>query len=184
MNNFFADAFYWIALCHCRDRWHSRVQAFSRTLRDYHLCTTEEVLTEFLSFFSDSSPHTRRQAARFARSVLSDANVMVIPQTHDAFMNGLELYESRLDKHYSLTDCNSMQTMERLGLTDVLTNDHHFTQEGFRILFQCISDFSVPSFQLGVMRVSTPYTVIAICSQGVISFPHFLSTLTSSIKMS
>jgi hypothetical protein len=29
-----------------------------------------------------------------------------------------------------------MQTMRRLGLTDVLTNDHHFTQEGFHILFE------------------------------------------------
>ena len=28
-----------------------------------------------------------------------------------------------------------MQAMRREGLTDVLTNDHHFTQEGFRILF-------------------------------------------------
>ena len=51
-------------------------------------------------------------------------------------MSGLELYESRLDKHYSLTDCSSMQMMRRLGLTDALTNDRHFTQEGFSILFQ------------------------------------------------
>jgi hypothetical protein len=28
-----------------------------------------------------------------------------------------------------------MATMRREGLTDVLTNDHHFTQEGFHILF-------------------------------------------------
>jgi predicted nucleic acid-binding protein len=28
-----------------------------------------------------------------------------------------------------------METMRREGLTDVLTNDHHFTQEGFHILF-------------------------------------------------
>jgi predicted nucleic acid-binding protein len=28
-----------------------------------------------------------------------------------------------------------MQTMRRAGLTEVLTNDHHFTQEGFTILF-------------------------------------------------
>ncbi|ETW95116.1 MAG: hypothetical protein ETSY1_31995 [Candidatus Entotheonella factor] len=28
-----------------------------------------------------------------------------------------------------------MVTMRREGLTEVLTNDHHFTQEGFRILF-------------------------------------------------
>ena len=35
-----------------------------------------------------------------------------------------------------------------------------------------VPDFSVPSSQLGVMRVSAPYPVKAICSQGVISFPH------------
>ena len=28
-----------------------------------------------------------------------------------------------------------MHIMRREGLTEVLTNDHHFTQEGFRILF-------------------------------------------------
>lgn len=112
------------------------MQAFNRTLNDYHLYTTEEVLAEFLTFFSGGSPLTRRQTARFAKHVLSDPNIIVVPQTHDSFMSGLELYESRLDKHYSLTDCSSMQMMRRLGLTDALTNDRHFTQEGFSILFQ------------------------------------------------
>jgi predicted nucleic acid-binding protein len=28
-----------------------------------------------------------------------------------------------------------MHVMRREGLMDVLTNDHHFTQEGFHILF-------------------------------------------------
>jgi hypothetical protein len=28
-----------------------------------------------------------------------------------------------------------MQVMRRLGIADVLTHDHHFTQEGFNILF-------------------------------------------------
>jgi len=29
-----------------------------------------------------------------------------------------------------------MQVMRHEGLTDVLTNDHHFTQEGFYMLFE------------------------------------------------
>jgi predicted nucleic acid-binding protein len=29
-----------------------------------------------------------------------------------------------------------MQTMKREGLTEVLTNDKHFEQEGFRALFR------------------------------------------------
>jgi predicted nucleic acid-binding protein len=46
------------------------------------------------------------------------------------------LYPARLDKGYSLTDCISMNVMRRDGLSEVLTNDEHFTQEGFRCLLR------------------------------------------------
>jgi predicted nucleic acid-binding protein len=59
----------------------------------------------------------------------------VIPQSRSSFLDALALYEARPDKAYSLTDCISMDVMRREGLTEVLTNDHHFTQEGFHILF-------------------------------------------------
>jgi predicted nucleic acid-binding protein len=51
-------------------------------------------------------------------------------------LSGFDLYASRADKGYSLTDCISMQTMRRQGLTTVLTNDKHFEQEGFHTLFR------------------------------------------------
>ncbi len=60
----------------------------------------------------------------------------MVPQSHDSFMAGLDLYEARPDKGYSLTDCISMNVMTAEGLTDVLTNDMHFTQEGFHALFR------------------------------------------------
>lgn len=37
-------------------------------------------------------------------------------------------------KAYSLTDCISMEAMRQEGITDILTHDNHFTQEGFTIL--------------------------------------------------
>ena len=46
----------------------------------------------------------------------------------------LELMRKREDKEYSLTDCISMAAMRREKLTEALTNDHHFTQEGFEVL--------------------------------------------------
>jgi predicted nucleic acid-binding protein len=46
------------------------------------------------------------------------------------------LYEQRHDKGYSLVDCTSMTTMRRQGISEVLTNDHHFTQEGFEIVLR------------------------------------------------
>jgi predicted nucleic acid-binding protein len=68
--------------------------------------------------------------------MLSDPGVRIIPQTHESFIAGFELYRTRPDKGYSLTDCISMQAMRREGLTDVLTSDKHFEQEGFRALFR------------------------------------------------
>jgi predicted nucleic acid-binding protein len=35
-----------------------------------------------------------------------------------------------------MIDCISMATMRREGLTDALTNDKHFEQEGFKALFR------------------------------------------------
>ena len=49
-----------------------------------------------------------------------------VPQSRNSFLDGLALYNARLDKGYSLVDCISMQTMRREGLTDILTNDRHF----------------------------------------------------------
>jgi predicted nucleic acid-binding protein len=60
----------------------------------------------------------------------------VIPQSRESFLAGLRLYRSRPDKGYSLVDCISMQTMHQEGLTEALTNDRHFEQEGFRALFR------------------------------------------------
>jgi predicted nucleic acid-binding protein len=61
---------------------------------------------------------------------------MVGSEIAPCILSGFELYVARPDKGYSLTDCISMQTMRRDGLTDVLTNDRHFEQEGFRALFR------------------------------------------------
>jgi len=74
-------------------------------------------------------------AAVKTRQILDDPSVDVLSPSHALFLDGLALYESRPDKGYSLTDCISMHVMRRDGLTDVLTNDRHFTQEGFHILF-------------------------------------------------
>ncbi|ETX04088.1 MAG: hypothetical protein ETSY2_30850 [Candidatus Entotheonella gemina] len=136
MNRLFADAFYWVALFSPRDSWHERVRAFAASLQTYHLYTTEEVLTEFLAYYSSTDSIYRLRAARWVRILLDDPRLSILPQTHDNFMDGLALYEARADKHYSLIDCISMQAMRRENLTDVLTNDHHFRQEGFRILFE------------------------------------------------
>ena len=88
---------------------------------------------------SGSQDVIRREAAAVVRDILDNQGVRVVPQTHESFLDGLDRYERRLDKHYSLQDCISMNVMEAQGITDVLTSDHHFEQEGFAILMKSIS---------------------------------------------
>lgn len=131
----FADTFYWVALTDPTDSSHHRALELTSEWIDSPIVTTDEVLGEYLTFFSGLSQRLRRKAVQNVHDILADPAIRVHPQTHESFLVGLDLYASRPDKRYSLTDCVSMQTMRRDGLTDVLTNDHHFAQEGFRVLF-------------------------------------------------
>lgn len=131
----FADTFYWIALLDPRDAFHGAVLAFNGTLGTARLVTTDEVFTEVLTFFSRNGPVWRSKAATTVHRTRSNSDVDVLPQTRADFDAALALYESRPDKEYSLTDCRSMLALWDLGLNEVLTHDHHFTQEGFTILF-------------------------------------------------
>jgi uncharacterized protein len=94
------------------------------------------VHTQFLAFYSAAGETTRKLAASRARQILDGQDVLVFSPTHATFLDSLGIYESRPDKAYSLTDCISMHVMRREGITDILTNDHHFEQEGFHLLFR------------------------------------------------
>jgi predicted nucleic acid-binding protein len=132
----FADTFYWAAITSTGDAAHGRAIELSRTLKPDRIVTTDEVLSEYLAFFAGARPSVRAQAAKNVADLMNSPAVLVIPQSRESFLGGLELYRARPDKGYSLVDCISMQTMRREGLTDVLTNDRHFEQEGFRALFR------------------------------------------------
>jgi predicted nucleic acid-binding protein len=120
-----------------RDQWHDGAAAISKSLANDSLITTDEVLTEVLAFFSAFDPRMRKYVSDFVVDVLTNQRyVEVVEQTRASFLAGLALYEQRPDKSYSLVDCISMQLMKAEGLAEVLTSDHHFTQEGFRILIK------------------------------------------------
>jgi uncharacterized protein len=136
MRTLFADTFYWVALINPSDDWHNRVLNVSHSLRQTQIVTTDEVLTEVLTFYSKAGTRMRQRTIAFVDNILNHATIQVVQQTRQSFLSGLELYRDRLDKSYSLTDCVSTKTIRELAITEVLTHDHHFVQEGFVILFQ------------------------------------------------
>jgi uncharacterized protein len=134
MRRVFADAVYWIAAANRKDQWYARVVNARRSLRRATIVTTGEVLGEFLAHYSGHGPVLRGVAVQTVERVLSNPLVIVRPQSHQTFLDGLSLYRARLDKGYSLTDCISMEAMRQEGITEILTHDNHFAQEGFTIL--------------------------------------------------
>jgi uncharacterized protein len=130
MNPAFADTVYWVARMNPRDQWRATFQA----VENIWLLTTDEVLDEVLAHFSAFGPAMRSRAAAIIRRILVHPDIDVVPQSRQSFLNALALYEARPDKDYSLTDCSSMATMRAQGITQVLTRDAHFAQEGFVLL--------------------------------------------------
>ncbi len=135
MKAVFADTFYWVALINPADPRYRDAVARDEELSGVTIFTTDEVLTEFLTFFA-ADTRLRARAPRTVSALLHEPDTRVVPQSRESFPLGLDLYRARADKGYSMADCISMQTMRREGLTDVLTNDRHFEQEGFRALFR------------------------------------------------
>ena len=133
----FADTFYWVALLSPRDTFHNQAIAITAKLGKTKIITTDEVLSEVLNFLSDGGAKLRERAVNTVQQLLNAGSekVTVLSQSHTTFLDGLDLYGQRLDKGYSLTDCISMVTMKQMGISHILTHDHHFTQEGFTILF-------------------------------------------------
>jgi len=135
VSEIFADSFYWIALANPADGWHLTARIFSQTNTEAMLITTDEVLTEFLNYFSAAGERMRTVVANMFEETMSHPRVLVIPQTRESLLGGFTLYKARADKGYSLTDCISMTAMRERHITEVLTHDHHFKQEGFTSLF-------------------------------------------------
>ena len=136
MTDVFVDAAYWIALLRSDDQWHGSALAAREQLGRVTLVTTEEVLTEVLTGLSRYGSALRIEAVGMVRDILESEEVRVIRQTHDSFIEGLSRYEQRSDKTYSLQDCIAMNVMGAESITEVLTTDHNFEQEGFTILMK------------------------------------------------
>jgi predicted nucleic acid-binding protein len=134
MRRIFVDTLYWIAVTNRKDQWHQAAEKASHAVSGAELVTTQEVLTEVLNAFCGGGPTFRHEAVDLVHALRTDEAVIVYPQSDQSFLSGLTLYEARPDKGYSLTDCISMETMRQHGITEILTHDSHFTQEGFTVL--------------------------------------------------
>ena len=129
----FADTSFFVAFLSARDVDHATAANFMENFGG-RIVTTDWVLAELGNFLAKSS--IRNLFASFARDLLTDSRIEILPADREQFEAGCALYDARADKEWSLTDCISMVIMEERAMRDIFTADHHFEQAGYNILLK------------------------------------------------
>jgi hypothetical protein len=130
---YFVDTAFFLALVLQRDEFHSSAVRWQE-IAEGGFVTTDYVLVETMNGLSGQS--SRAVAHALVQQVRTAGEFEVIPASRRLMDAGMELFRTRLDKEWSLTDCISFVIMQERGLVDALTADHHFEQGGFRALLR------------------------------------------------
>jgi predicted nucleic acid-binding protein len=117
---------------------HHEAESFhDEALRAYHTAsrrlTHSYILAEFVAL-----AHVRRlprlAALMFVVALLDNPDIEVVWVGEALHREAMALLLARLDKTYTLCDAVSFVLMRRRSLSEALTTDRHFAQEGFHRL--------------------------------------------------
>lgn len=94
------------------------------------LLTHNYVLAEFIPL-CQSRGLNRQQFLNFGLELLNNDSVEIVWIGESLHRSAHALLQNRSDKTYSLCDAVSFLLMHERHITEALTTDHHFEQEGF-----------------------------------------------------
>lgn len=97
--------------------------------------TTSYVLAEFIPLCQTRGLN-RKRTLEFVAMLIANPLVEIVWIDEDLHKQAFALLQERLDKTYSLCDAVSFVLMRKRYITDALTTDKHFEQEGFVKLLQ------------------------------------------------
>ena len=95
--------------------------------------THSYVLAEFVAL-ATARRLPRLLALTYVSDLLENPDIETVWIDESLHREAMALLLSRQDKTYSLCDAVSFILMRQRNLTEALTTDHHFEQEGFRKL--------------------------------------------------
>lgn len=129
---FFLDTMFIQAFLNNRDPYHKSVLPFLPRVRAAkEVWLTEAILVEVGNALSTIN---RTIAAQFIAECYETPNMRVVSVDTPLLNQALNLYRSRPDKDWGLTDCISFVVMQEQNITDAVTADKHFNQAGFKAL--------------------------------------------------
>lgn len=132
----FLDTSFSIALAVKPDVHHARaVKLMEQVFAERpQLVTTRPVLLEIGDRLG--KVRNRSQAIRALIALESDPLVQIVPLSDLLYARAFELYETRHDKEWGMTDCVSFVVMREMRITSALTADRHFEEAGLRALLR------------------------------------------------
>jgi uncharacterized protein len=127
----FVDTSGWFELLIPGSRLQATITAVFRE-PECRLVTSTHVLHELVPLILRTGTH--HAAVRAGSFIRSSPEVRIECPDAAEEASIWRLFVDRPDKKYSLTDCSSFVIMRRLGITEAITTDRHFRQEGFTVL--------------------------------------------------
>jgi uncharacterized protein len=128
----FLDTAFIQAILNKRDQYYSSaIQLLPLVKNANEVWTTEAIL---MKVGNALSTFNRQKVASFIKECYQTKNIKVVNISSEIFNQGLNLYETRIDKNWGLVDCISFVVMQQQNLIYALTSDRHFIQAGFQIL--------------------------------------------------
>jgi uncharacterized protein len=135
----FWDTSAFLALMNSRDALHQPAVSISQALARDHarMVTTDAVLTEVANGLSRVGHRLLAyRALTLVQQSVAVGSADLIHVDPGLWQRGWQLYTSRPDKEWGLTDCFSFSVMQEQTIAEAFTADHHFAQAGFVRLLQ------------------------------------------------
>jgi predicted nucleic acid-binding protein len=128
----FGDTSGWGHLADSSQRFHSLARQTYRTLRlSDTIVTTSYVIAELVALLTSPLRVPRPLLVAFIDGLKNSPYVEIVHVDQQLDDDAWRLLKNRQDKEWSLVDCVSFVVMQRRGITESLTTDHHFEQAGF-----------------------------------------------------
>lgn len=126
----------WLAVVNKADDLHASALRIKRALmeRKAMLITTDFIVIETAN--SLSRPPLRKLAIELINFIRESGEVVIEHANQHIVDSSWDLFKTRTDKEWSLTDCASFVVMKKYGIQEAFTNDHHFEQAGFDVLLK------------------------------------------------
>ncbi len=128
MKTVLVDSSFLLAMVDRDDKYHREAVGFLRGLGKVTLLVTSHIFDEAMTLIKVRLGS--EVAIRTGRQLRLSTLFRLIHITEGDDGAAWEIFSQYTDKDWSYTDCSCLAMMRKLGITEVLSFDHHFDQMG------------------------------------------------------